>query len=315
MADNAFMTQFQNNMKQQNQKSYMENVAFPQQQNSQNQNWQQQLNNQGMGGVNAAGMNQSNAGYNPGNLGDYMKQYAMQPTGQYNPQPYGLPSYGGFQNSPVGQSGKLPLPGQPAGTNKPWFDPYNMETWMNPELRGAAKSFYENVGYPQQQAEQNAMQNAFNNMLALQNLGGQQNMNAFNMGITGRQTGLQEWSAQEQAKQAAAQFGLDTNLANWRYGKGGLEEQNLANQRTIQGMVNSGQLTVQQARDVAEMQRLQGSINSIGFGREQLGEQARASKAQEALRATQLQNELMAARYAAFGQSRQPRAQWTANWG
>jgi hypothetical protein len=247
-------------------------------------------------------------------IGDYLKQNAMQPTGQYNPSPYGLPSFGGFQQSNAFDWGKGvgQLPGMNQGQS---YDFGNMNTWNDETLRGGAKSALENYLMPMMQAQQNAQQNAFQNWMAVQGQGSTNAMNAFNMGITGRQTGLQEWAAQQADTRAGEQFGLDKQLANWRYGPGGLEQQNMANQRTLQGLVNSGQLSVQQARNLGELQQLQQSINSIGFGREQLGEQSRAAKAQETLRSTQLANELMAARYAALGRARAPQAQWQRGWG
>lgn len=99
----------------------------------------------------------------------------------------------------------------------------NFGAWTNDQQRGALKSYLENYAFPAAQYQSNQQQQLWDQYMQGLNYNMQTGMNQFNMGLANQQQSLQNWLANEQARQFAAQFGLESNVANWRYGQQGTE--------------------------------------------------------------------------------------------
>lgn len=240
--------------------------------------------------------------------------------------PYSPPSSNPSGLPPVGTN-PPPAPGTPQYAPLPW-DPWNPTTpapWTlppgatapgtpstQPQTGEEWKWYKDNTQalanyVPYAQFMQNAMQYGmdFNEAQRRWNaeFGWTQQQDQFNMGLAGRQQQAAEWQAQEAARQWAAQFGY-TQERDAR-------ELQLANdQLAVERAYRTGLISNEQ-RNLALQELAQRQNNELGQGQLQLSRDELAALQQwrnteAGLRQTEMDNNMMAARYAAFGRSQAP---------
>lgn len=202
----------------------------------------------------------------------------------------------------------------------PWggqapFDLWNNASWTDDATRGNMKSWLENLGFPMAQYRSNEQQKAFDQLQAIQNMNTTNAMNQFNMGQQNWTNQFQKWMADQQQNQFLKQLGLDTDVATWRYGPGGLEQRALENER-----YGIDQTTARHTATLANnlaVQRLinQGALSQIGARgtEDRLTQQLLGQQQMEQLK-KQLGSQELQSRYQAFGRAQAPNARWTGNW-
>lgn len=195
------------------------------------------------------------------------------------------------------------------------FDVWNNASWMDDKNRGAMKSWLENLGFPLAQMQQNQQKQAFDQWQAIQNMNTQNAMNQFNMGQQNWTNQFQKWVADQQQNQFLKQLGLDTDVAKWRFGAGGLEERALENER-----YGIDQTTARNTATLANNLDVQALINSGALGQigargteDRLTQQLLGQQQMEQLK-KQLGSQELQSRYQAFGRAQAPNARWTGNW-
>lgn len=224
----------------------------------------------------------------------------------------------------------------------PWggqapFDLWNNASWTDDATRGNMKSWLENLGFPMAQYRSNEQQKAFDQLQAIQNMNTTNAMNKFNMGQQNWTNQFQKWVADQQQNQFLKQLGLDTDVATWRYGPGGLEQQALENERygidqttarntatlannlDVQGLINQGDLARQLAMNRGNLD-VQGLVNSGALSQigargteDRLTQQLLGQQQMKQLK-KQLGSQELQSRYQAFGRAQAPNARWTGNW-
>ncbi len=303
--------------------------------NQQNQQQQGQMNSNNMpynqwrgtgqpqGQVQAA--NYGSGGQQPFNLGPYAGDsgYGIgQPSnngGGYSGPPvpnmpqldYGKFLAGGNFGNTLGVNGGFDLNAMLLGNGA-----FDIESYLDDEKRPAIKGMGENSLFPYAQHMSNEDQRNFEKYMLMQNFNATMGMNTFNMGQQGWQNDYDNRTMTMMDDQFNKTLGLDSRVANDRYGAGGIEATRNKNDRyetdqaTVRGRLrNQNQLDVQDLINSGQL----GAIGAQGIQDKDLRKMI-----EEGLNTRNkdtLANQLTQSRYQTFGRSQAPNMRMSANWG